>query len=186
MLAAGTKPHQKGFDRLVHAFSQALRERAGLASGDRRGLAADGWPKRWSKLEDGAPLLLGAVGNLADWHERADLFVLSSRYEGFPNVLLEAMASGTACLAIDCPSGPAELIAHKRSDRLVPAVPGEAPLVGSLTGAMAATLMRDEALRERLAQGGLEVHKRLAVAGLPRRFLDQLRPWLSSEQPPDA
>jgi len=186
VLAAGTKPHQKGFDRLVHAFNQASASVPGwrlvIA-----GLTAGGWPKRWPKLEDGdgAPLLLGAVGNLADWYERADLFVLSSRYEGFPNVLLEAMASGTACLAIDCPSGPAELIAHKRSGWLVLAVPGEAPLVGSLIGAMV-TLMRDEALRERLAQGGLEVHEHLAVAGLRRRFLDQLRPWLSSEQPPDA
>ncbi|MBV6272884.1 glycosyltransferase family 4 protein [Alcaligenaceae bacterium CGII-47] len=52
--------------------------------------------------------------------QRAHAFVLSSRVEGFPNTLLEAMALGLPCVALDCPSGPSELADEGRAARLVP------------------------------------------------------------------
>jgi glycosyltransferase involved in cell wall biosynthesis len=80
-------------------------------------------------------LLPGFVANPHAWLARARLFVLSSRWEGSPNALAEALALGVPSVATDCLSGPRELLADGRYGPLVPV--GDAP---ALRAAMAATL----------------------------------------------
>jgi len=152
VLAAGRLMEQKGFDLLLRAFAPLARRR------DDWRLAVFGEGPEWNALHQLARALgisdrvifPGFSRTLRVVMRRAQLFVLSSRYEGIPNVLVEAMASGAPCISFDCPTGPADLILPERNGLLVPAED-----VMGLTSAMD-RLMRDEELRRRLAGAAAE------------------------------
>lgn len=113
LLGAGRLTRQKDFGTLLRAFACLHRERACrliiLGEGrDRHALEA---LARELGVAD-AVSLPGYTRNPYAYMGRADLFVLSSRWEGSPNVLTEAMALGTPVVATDCPSGPREILRH--------------------------------------------------------------------------
>jgi glycosyltransferase involved in cell wall biosynthesis len=117
ILSVGTKLHQKGFDRLVAAFAGLQADFTdwslvvlGIEDEPYRGLHQAARLRQLMGSKSSRLILPGNVGNVGDWYEASDLFVLASRFEGYPNVLLEAMASGLPCLAVDCPTGPSDLI----------------------------------------------------------------------------
>lgn len=64
--------------------------------------------------------LIGHQANPLPWVQACDILILPSDYEGFGNVLVEAMACGTQVIATDCPYGPAEILEHGRYGQLVP------------------------------------------------------------------
>jgi glycosyltransferase involved in cell wall biosynthesis len=122
IVAMGRLVDQKGFDTLLRAFSIA---RVGF---DEWTLAIHGEGPDRPKLESlvnelvlrDAVILPGRT-DAADYVLRdAAIFVLSSRHEGFPNVLLEACVAGCACIATDCRSGPSDIIVRGTSGVLVP------------------------------------------------------------------
>jgi glycosyltransferase involved in cell wall biosynthesis len=108
----------------------------------------------------------GIVKEPAEWLHKAKFFILPSRFEGFPNALLEAMACGCAAIAADCPSGPAEIIRHNENGLLVPKED-----VKALSVAMS-RLMEDEELRTRLGQRALEVRSRFDQATIMAQWDD--------------
>jgi glycosyltransferase involved in cell wall biosynthesis len=181
LLAVGTKAHQKGFDRLVQAFARISPRHPewrlvimGLEARPYRGVDQVADLLRGLSADDPARdrlLFPGRAGNVADWYARADLFVLSSRYEGFPNVLLEAMACGCPSLAVDCPTGPAEILEHGRNGWLLGAGAGVQELAEALD-----LLMGDPALRRRLGREAVAVRQRFAPERIRARLLELLEP----------
>jgi glycosyltransferase involved in cell wall biosynthesis len=115
-------------------------------------------------------VLLG--GRTSTPHEKlqgADLFVMSSRTEGFPMALGEAMACGLACVSFDCPSGPRQLIRHDVDGWLVP--DGD---LDALASAMD-RLIQDVETRQRLASRAMEVVSRFALPSIARAWEQVLR-----------
>ncbi|MEB3357732.1 MAG: glycosyltransferase, partial [Synechococcales bacterium] len=121
IVACGRLTEQKGFLSLLDTFAIV-----------RQSIPASLWiigegPQRAQleariqnlKLTD-CVSLLGFQANPYALMQAADLFVLSSRYEGFGIVIVEAMACGTPVIAVDCPSGPSEIISHGVNGLLVP------------------------------------------------------------------
>jgi glycosyltransferase involved in cell wall biosynthesis len=107
---------------------------------------------------NGRILLPGRVGNVGDWYAAADLYVMTSRFEGFPNAVAEAMAHGLAAISVDCDTGPRDIIRHE-VDGLLVQNGDDTALVSAL-----ARLMGDEKLRQRFANRAIEVRERFSMA----------------------
>lgn len=109
LLAVGSFTEQKGFDTLLKALSR-LEDKYFLTV-----LGEGGLENHYKRLahELGVTARVHFAGfkrNPYPYMKQADLFILSSRYEGFPNVVLEANACGTPVVAFDCPGGTGEIM----------------------------------------------------------------------------
>ncbi|MCP4680875.1 MAG: glycosyltransferase [Desulfobacterales bacterium] len=121
ILAVGRLARQKDFSTLIRAFTRVRRTRKAR-------LIILGEGKERSSLESlamesgvGEDISLpGFVQNPYAFMSKSDLFVLSSAWEGFGNVLVEALATGLPVVATDCPGGPCEILQDGRIGPLVP------------------------------------------------------------------
>ncbi|MEO8926254.1 MAG: glycosyltransferase [Caulobacteraceae bacterium] len=149
IVAAGRLTRQKGHDLLIEAFaaSPAAREIDLVILGE--GPLEGALRSRAVALGVGERVRFpGFQANPWAWFSRARLFVLPSRWEGFGNVVAEALACGVPVLVADCDFGPREQVVHGVSGWVVTANDAAA-----LTGGLD-TLLGDPALAARLAVGG--------------------------------
>lgn len=159
ILAMGRLTSQKGFDYLIKAFALCAQNHPTwrlviLGEGDERAALKT---LVTSKQLSERVLMPGIQQDTNRWLKQADLFVLSSRFEGFPNALLEAMAAGLAVISFACESGPADIVDHGVNGLLVPEGDIEA-----LADAMNA-LMAHDLLRLSLGEKALEVRDRFNI-----------------------
>lgn len=166
LIGVGRLVEAKGFDSLISAFEK-LKDK--YPKWDLV-ILGDG-PSRRSleKQIQEADLinrvfLPGRVGNIGDWYEKADIFVLSSHYEGFPNVLAEAMAYGLPAVSFDCNSGPRDIIRQGVDGLLVEP--------GNLFGLVLALerLMADDTLRYQYSLRAKEVRERFSFVTIVSKW----------------
>ncbi len=174
--AMGRLAPQKGFDLLIDAFARA-------ADGHRNwSLVILGEGPERPRLEEqirsqgleGRVRLCGWVPDPMALLRTCDVFVLSSRFEGFPNALLEAMALGLPSISFDCPSGPAEIIRNEVDGLLVP-VEDVAALATALR-----RVLSDDQLRTRLGTEAVRVVERFSTERYYARWDAVLR-----KEPPE-
>ncbi len=152
VLAVGRLVRAKGFDVLLKAWSQVTASNPDwqltiVGEGEERGALE-------ALIRDlglaGTVTMPGARAEMEDAYRQAGIFCLSSRYEGFALVLIEAMAFGLPIVSTDCETGPRELVRHECNGLLTPT---DDP------SALAASLVR------LMADGGLSA----TVAGAARK-----------------
>jgi len=175
ILGVGRLEHEKGFDRLVDAFATLASDHpqwnlrivgeGSLREKLQQQIVAHGIQERVT--------MPGWVRPIWPEYRHADMFILPSRYEGFPSALLEAMAVGVAVIAVDCESGPREIIRHDQNGWLVPEDPE------ALAAAMR-KLMIDDTNRQRLGASARDVTDRFgwdAMVDAYERVLSEYTFW---------
>ncbi|MGC3874648.1 glycosyltransferase [Halomonas sp. GXIMD04776] len=122
IVSAGRLVYQKGFDLLIDAYANAFQSNESpkliiLGEGPEREKLEE---KIKNKNLEQKVILPGFLDNPYPIFSKARLYVLSSRWEGFGNVIVEALTCGTPVLAFDCRSGPREILEDLDSSYLVP------------------------------------------------------------------
>jgi glycosyltransferase involved in cell wall biosynthesis len=129
ILSVGSLKPQKNQQLLIEAFSR-LRDKSArlMILGD--GPLHDALRQRAAELGVGDRVIMpGFFADPWPFYASADVFALSSDYEGFANVVVEAMAAGLKVVSTDCPHGPCEILEGGRLGRLVPCA--DAPALAS-------------------------------------------------------
>ena len=160
ILSVGRLSDEKGFGQLLEIFASICSKNPGwdlVIVGE--GELEHNLDLQVKKLGlEGRILLPGRAGNISDWYERADIYVLNSLYEGFPSVLVEAMAHGLPAVSIDCNTGPRDIIRSGEDGILVPVASGFDGMASALE-----KLIADDGLREQMSKRAKDVVQRFSM-----------------------
>ncbi|UGS36180.1 glycosyltransferase family 4 protein [Capillimicrobium parvum] len=173
--AAGRLLSQKGFDLLIQAWARVAARRPDWQLRI-YGSGAEGPALRNLVVErglSGQVLFMGATRQLGEALAQASVFALSSRFEGFGMVIVEAMSKGLPVVSFDCPRGPSEIIEPGVDGLLVPAEDVDALAAALLE------LIDDEGARRRMGAAAVRKAARYDLATVGARWddlLNALRP----------
>jgi glycosyltransferase involved in cell wall biosynthesis len=160
--AAGRLREQKGFDLLIPAWAQVAPKHPGwrlrLRGKGHHQKLLEGLIEKHGLAESVS--LEGAAENIGQDMAEASIFVLSSRFEGFPLILLEAMSKGMSVVSFDCPTGPSDIVDDHRNGILVPAedIDGLARGIDEM--------ISDEELRRRTAAAAVETAQQYTMEAI--------------------
>ncbi|WP_222537121.1 glycosyltransferase family 4 protein [Pedobacter polysacchareus] len=166
ILAVGRLSTQKGFDLLITAFRR-LEEKSLhlLISGE--GEQREALEAQIEQLGLAQRIkLIGFRENIQDYYSQADLFVLSSRNEGYPNALLEALSLGSPCIATNCEYGPSDLIDHGKNGILV-----KSENIYQLASAMAMVL-KDPLLKAKISVNAKSIRHSHSITNTSEKWTE--------------
>jgi glycosyltransferase involved in cell wall biosynthesis len=174
LVAVGRLVRQKGFDLLLDAFARVAPVHPEWT------LTIWGEGEERRSLEnqrnvlglDARVRLPGVTAVHGSWTENADIFILSSRFEGWGLVVGEALAAGIPTIAFDCDFGPAEMISHNHTGVLVP--PGNVDLLAKELD----RVIMDTGLRRRLAAAGPATMRRFEPASIVELWWNLVREFV--------
>jgi GalNAc-alpha-(1->4)-GalNAc-alpha-(1->3)-diNAcBac-PP-undecaprenol alpha-1,4-N-acetyl-D-galactosaminyltransferase len=157
LIAVGSLSPQKGFSMLIKALSKIeFKDWKFLIIGEGSLREPLSELIKEYKLEDKI-FLIGRKSNIFEYYKKASIFVLSSLYEGFPNVLAEAMAHGCASIAFDCKTGPSEMINDGVNGYLIEANNIE------LLSQRIESLINNKDIRKKFSEESLKIKEKLEL-----------------------
>ncbi len=171
ILTVGWLIHRKGIDLLLIVAKEVLNQHPDwtwklIGDGPMKQQVLDFIDKE--KLTNRLILQQPSNSSIDSEYLTASLFVLTSRFEAFPMVLLEAMSLGVPCISFDCPSGPSDIITHPFDGILV-----EKEDIEKLAAAIV-SLMGNQPQRDKMMLAAFENVKRFSPEAIYKLWVQQV------------
>lgn len=169
ILAAGhlNRYNHKGFDNLIKLIAPIVKTypdwKLKIAGAGDEGLAYLKKLAIENEIEDKV-IFTGFINNIAEVMNESSIFILSSRFEGLPMVLLEAMSQGMACISYNCKTGPSDIIEDNVNGLLI-----EDQNIPQMQNGLR-KLIENEDLRKRLSNEGIKSLDKYHISEITKRY----------------